>query len=54
VKQLESFFTCLGFVPKQLISDFDTKLFGGKTRDHLNQLRIHVNAAPDTRQIGMV
>jgi len=50
VKQLDSFFAHLGFVPKQLISDFDTKLIGGKARDHLNQLCIHVNAAPATPQ----
>ena len=31
IKQLESFFAHLGFYPKRLISDFDTKLIGGKS-----------------------
>jgi hypothetical protein len=50
VKQLESFFAHLGFSPKRLISDFDTKLIGGKSREYLNRLKIHVNAAPANRQ----
>jgi len=37
-------------LPKRLITDFDTKLIGGKARDYLNSLRIHVNAAPSNRQ----
>ncbi len=45
-RQLEYFFAHLGFTPKRLISDFDSKLIGGKARDYLNSLRIHVNAAP--------
>jgi len=49
-KQLDAFFAHLGFLPKRLISDFDLKLTGGKSRDHLNQLHIHVNAAPAYRQ----
>jgi len=48
-KQLDAFFAHLGFLPKRLISDFDLKLTGGKSRDHLNQLHIHVNAAPAYR-----
>ena len=49
-RQLDAFFAHLGFLPKHLISDFDTKLIGGKARDHLNCLKIHVNAAPAHRQ----
>jgi hypothetical protein len=49
-KQLEAFFAHLGFCPKRLISDFDTKLIGGKAREYLNSLKIHVNAAPATGQ----
>jgi hypothetical protein len=49
-KQLEAFFAHIGFHPKYLISDFDTKLVGGKARDYLNSLLIHVNAAPAHRQ----
>jgi hypothetical protein len=37
-------------VPRRLISDFDLKLIGGKAQDHLNQLLVHVNAAPASRQ----
>jgi len=37
-KQLDAFFAHLGFLPKRLISDFDLKLIGGKSREHLNQL----------------
>jgi len=50
IKQLESFFAHLAFHPKRLISDFDNKLIGGKLREYLNHLRIHVNAAPANRQ----
>ena len=49
-KQLDAFFAHLGFSPKRLITDFDLKLIGGKARDHLNKLHIHVNAAPASRQ----
>jgi hypothetical protein len=49
-KQLESFFAHLGMLPKRLITDFDTKLIGGKARDYLNSLKIHVNAATPNRQ----
>jgi len=45
-KQLEAFFAHLGFLPRRLITDFDTKLIGGKARDYLNSLLIHTNAAP--------
>ncbi len=48
-KQLDAFFAHLGFLPKRLMSDFDTKL-GGKAREHLNSLKIDVNAAPSHRQ----
>jgi hypothetical protein len=50
VKQLESFFAHLGFCPKRLISDFDTKLIGGKSREYLNHLKIHVNAGSANTQ----
>jgi hypothetical protein len=50
INQLESFFAHLGFSPQRLISDFDTKLIGGKSRQYLNHLKIHVNAAPANRQ----
>ena len=50
IKQLDAYFARLGILPKRLISDFDTKLIGGKARDHLNSLNIHVNAAPANRQ----
>jgi len=46
VKQLQAFFAHLGTHPKRLISDFDTKLIGGRAREFLNSLQIHVNAAP--------
>jgi len=49
-KQLEAFFAHLGFHPKRLITDFDTKLIGGKASEFLNSLSIHVNAAPAYRQ----
>lgn len=50
IKQLDCFFAHLVFLPKRLILDFDTKLIGGKTRDHLNHLKIHVNVAPAFKQ----
>jgi hypothetical protein len=49
-KQLQTFFAHLGFTPTRLISDFDLKLIGGKARDYLNSLLIHVNAAPSSHQ----
>ncbi len=49
-RQLESFFAHLGFIPKRLVTDFDTKLIGDKAREYLNSLLIHVNAAPAHRQ----
>lgn len=49
-KQIEYFFAHIGFRPRRLISDFDPKLIGGKARDYLNDLLIHVNAAPSGRQ----
>jgi len=49
-KQLESFFAHIGLIPRQLISDFDLKLFGGKACNYLNSLLVHVNAAPPHRQ----
>jgi hypothetical protein len=33
-----------------LISDFDLKLIGGRAREYLNSLLIHVNSAPASRQ----
>jgi hypothetical protein len=44
--QMEAFCAHLGFVPKRLVSDVDTKLIGGKAREYLNSLQFHVNAAP--------
>jgi len=49
-KQLETFFAHLGCLPKRLITDFDTKLIGGKAREYLNSLLIHTNAAPAHHQ----
>jgi hypothetical protein len=49
-RQLEYFFAHIGVLPRCLITDFDTKLIGGKARDFLNSLAIHVNAAPANRQ----
>jgi hypothetical protein len=49
-KQIEAFFAHLGFSPKRLITNFDTKLIGGHTREYLNSLLIHVKAAPAYRQ----
>jgi hypothetical protein len=51
-KQLESFFAHLGFSPKFLISDFDTKLIGGKAREYLNSLHIHVNKCGSSKSSG--
>jgi hypothetical protein len=45
-KRLEFFFAHIGYYPKCLILDFDTKLIGGKARKNLNTLKIHMNAAP--------
>jgi len=53
-RQLVAFFAHLGFAPTRLITDFDLKLIGGKARDCLNGLLIHVNAAPSSRQDKMV
>jgi hypothetical protein len=36
----------LGFTPKCLIKDFNTKLIGGRAREYLTSLIIHINAAP--------
>ncbi|MFN9983889.1 MAG: hypothetical protein ACK53Y_28440, partial [bacterium] len=44
------FFADLGFSPKCLISDFDTKLIGGKAREFLNHLKFHIKVAPANRQ----
>jgi hypothetical protein len=49
-RQLDAFFAHLGLTPRRLITDFDTKLIGGKAREYLNSLAIHVNAAPSNRQ----
>jgi hypothetical protein len=49
-KQMEAFFAHIGRLPDRLISDFDLKLIGGKAREYLNSLLIHVNAAPAYRQ----
>jgi hypothetical protein len=49
-RQMNAFFAHIGILPKCLISDFDLKLIGGKARDHLNSLLIHVNAALAMRQ----
>jgi hypothetical protein len=51
---MESFFAHLGIFLKQLVSDLDTKLIGGKAHKHLNSLDIHVNAAPTNHQDKMV
>jgi hypothetical protein len=49
-KQIEASFAHLGFVPKRLLTDFDLKLIGGRARDYLNSLLVHVNAAPSNHQ----
>jgi hypothetical protein len=43
-KQIEAFFVHIGSFPRRLITDFDLKLIGGKAREYLNSLLIHVNA----------
>jgi len=55
-KQLEAFFAHIGIIPKWLITDFDLKLIGGRAREYLNSLLVHVNAAPANGQdkIGLV
>jgi hypothetical protein len=45
-KQMQTFFAHIGSPLRHLISDFDLKLIGGKAREYLNSLLIHVNAAP--------
>jgi hypothetical protein len=40
----------LGTLPKRLISGFHTKMIGGKAREYLNSLKIHVNTAPANHQ----
>jgi len=47
---MEAFLAYIGFIPKRLLMDFDTKLIGGQARDYLNSLMIHGNAAPLHRQ----
>jgi hypothetical protein len=37
-------------LPHRIITDFDLKLIGGKAREYLNSMLIHVNAAPSHRQ----
>jgi hypothetical protein len=49
-KQLELFFSHLGVIPRRITSDFDLKLIGGKAREYLNSLLVHVNVAPSYRQ----
>jgi hypothetical protein len=49
-QQMEAFFAQLGFSPKRLVSEFNTKLIGGQAREYLNSLQIHVNAAPAYHQ----
>jgi len=49
-KQLESFFSHIGMVPKRIITEFDLKLIGGKAREYLNSMLVHVNAALSYRQ----
>jgi len=49
-KQLEAFFAHIGFLPHRLISNFDLKLIGGRAREYLNSMLIHVNAAPPHHQ----
>jgi hypothetical protein len=50
-KQLQSFFAHIGIIPKRILSDFDLKLIGGKAREYLNSLCVHVNATPSYRQV---
>jgi hypothetical protein len=49
-KQLEAFFAHIGIIPRHLITDFDLKLIGGISREYLNSMLIHVNAAPSHYQ----
>jgi hypothetical protein len=49
-KQVEAFFAHIGTLPHHLISNVDLKLIGGKAREYLNSLLIHVNVAPAYRQ----
>ena len=49
-KQMEAFFAHIGRIPDRLITDFDLKLIGGKAREYLNSMLVHVNAAPAYRQ----
>jgi hypothetical protein len=53
-RQHEAFFAHIGIIPKCLISDFDLKLIGGKAREYLNSLLVHINAAPSYQWIKMV
>ena len=39
-KQLESFFSHIGMVPKRIITDFDLKLIGGKGREYLQNVTV--------------
>jgi hypothetical protein len=43
---MEAFFAHVRCFPRQLISDFDMKLIGGKAREFLNSLLVHEYAAP--------
>ncbi len=43
-------FAHIGIIPKCIISDYDMKLVGGKAREYLNSLKVHVNVAPSYRQ----
>jgi hypothetical protein len=49
-KQLEAFFAHFGMTQRCLITDFDLKLIGGRAREYLNSLLVHVNAAAAYRQ----
>jgi hypothetical protein len=49
-KRLEFFFAHIGIIPKCIITDFDLKLVGGKAREYLKSLPVHVNVAPSYRQ----
>jgi len=49
-RQLDAFFAFIGMVPRHIVTDFDTKLVGGKTRDYLNSLLVHINAGPSYQQ----
>jgi hypothetical protein len=43
---MQTFFAHIGSPLRHLISDFDLKLIGGKAREYLKSLLIHVNATP--------